>query len=194
MKFPTQQRGFTLIELLVVISIIGLLSSVVLSSLNSARIKARDSIRKQHLVQLRTALEIYYNQNGSYPITGSATFFTSNPGGEIAGISDNGGNWIPGLVASGAIGSLPQDPLGGESTNPVCASGWHRAYLYRSDDGTSYKLLNHCGPEGNISTSDAFYDPAPRPTWSFMITSNPTRPGGGLDCNPNYDQSYPACW
>ncbi len=61
--------GFTLIELLVVIAIIGLLSSVVLVSLNSARSKGRDSSRIQGLVQVRSALELYRAANGSYPIT-----------------------------------------------------------------------------------------------------------------------------
>ena len=64
---PNGRRGFTLIELLVVISIIGLLSSVVLASLNSARAKARDAVRKSDLKQIRIALELYYNEYGGYP-------------------------------------------------------------------------------------------------------------------------------
>lgn len=57
-------QGFTLIELLVVIAIIGLLSSVVLVSLNSARMKARDARRIVDLKQIRLALEMYYDQFG----------------------------------------------------------------------------------------------------------------------------------
>lgn len=53
-----KSRGFTLIELLVVISIIGLLSSVVLASLNTARIKARNVARNSEALQLRTAFQI----------------------------------------------------------------------------------------------------------------------------------------
>ncbi len=58
------RRGFTLIELLVVIAIIGLLSSVVLASLNTARAKARDTQRLQSLVQIRNALFFYMVDNG----------------------------------------------------------------------------------------------------------------------------------
>lgn len=61
------KRGFTLIELLVVISIISLLSSVVLSSLSSAKMKARDTRRIQDLIQLRNAIEMYRLDNGIYP-------------------------------------------------------------------------------------------------------------------------------
>src|SRR3989344_2432781 len=57
----SESRGFTLIELLVVIAIIGLLSSVVLASLNGARVKARDARRVADLKQLQVALELYYD-------------------------------------------------------------------------------------------------------------------------------------
>ncbi len=60
-------RGFTLIELLVVIAIIGVLSSVVLASLNTARIKARDTKRIADMNQLQLALELYHNANNAYP-------------------------------------------------------------------------------------------------------------------------------
>ncbi|PIQ91523.1 MAG: hypothetical protein COV70_03240, partial [Parcubacteria group bacterium CG11_big_fil_rev_8_21_14_0_20_39_22] len=60
-------KGFTLIELLVVIAIIGMLSSVVLASLNSARAKARDARRVADLTQISKALELYYDKYGGYP-------------------------------------------------------------------------------------------------------------------------------
>ena len=60
--------GFTLIELLVVISIIGLLSSVVLASLNTARQKARDARRIIDLKQLDLAIRLYRENTGGYPV------------------------------------------------------------------------------------------------------------------------------
>ncbi len=84
-----KNKGFTLIELLVVIAIIGILSSVVLASLNSARRKARDARRISDMGQLQLALEMYYNDNTAYPLTAD----TLSP-----------------LVASGFLPILPTDP------------------------------------------------------------------------------------
>lgn len=58
-------RGFTLIELLVVIAIIGILSSVVLASLNTARNKGADAAIKSNLSAARAEAEIYYDSNGN---------------------------------------------------------------------------------------------------------------------------------
>src|SRR3989344_5188550 len=59
--------GFTLIELLVVIAIIGILASIVLAALNSARQRSRDVRRLADINQLQKAIELYYDDAGSYP-------------------------------------------------------------------------------------------------------------------------------
>jgi len=86
-------RGFTLIELLVVIAIIGILSSVVLASLNSARVKGRDARRISDVKQLQLALELYYDTNQSYP-QGSGAASTT----------------LTVLVSNNFISSIPADP------------------------------------------------------------------------------------
>lgn len=60
------QRGFTLIELMVVIAIIGLLSSVVLASLNGARIKSKDAVIKAEVRQFETILGMSFIEYGNY--------------------------------------------------------------------------------------------------------------------------------
>lgn len=72
------KKGFTLIELLVVIAIIGILSSVVLASLNSARSKGADAGIKSQMSQIRSQIEISYEDNGS-SYSGGATYRSSCP-------------------------------------------------------------------------------------------------------------------
>ena len=64
------KKGFTLIELLVVIAIIGILSSVVLASLNSARNKGANAAIKSNLANLRAGAEIYYDGTATGVYTG----------------------------------------------------------------------------------------------------------------------------
>lgn len=61
-----KQKGFTLIELLVVIAIIGILSTIVLVSLNSARNKANDVAIKAAVEQARSQAELIYDGSASY--------------------------------------------------------------------------------------------------------------------------------
>ena len=71
-----------MIELLVVIAIIGLLSTLSILALNTARARSRDARRVADVKQIQTALEMYYNDAGSYPtsasVTSGARLFTAN--------------------------------------------------------------------------------------------------------------------
>lgn len=58
-----EKKGFTLIELLVVIAIIGILSSIVLTSVNSARAKAADAAMKENVYNIHAQAAVYYDDN-----------------------------------------------------------------------------------------------------------------------------------
>jgi type II secretion system protein G len=124
MTHTPARRGFTLIELLVVIAIIGVLSSVVLASLNSARGKARDARRLSDMHSVITALELYYSDNNAYPPIPTTD---SNCGASTPTCVGS----LSSLVSGGYIGTLPTDPShNNTNTN----------YRYCSL-GTSYLLL-----------------------------------------------------
>jgi prepilin-type N-terminal cleavage/methylation domain-containing protein len=74
MKKGFLQKGFTLIELLVVIAIIGILSGIVLTSLGSARNKAKDARVSASIAQVRTIAETGYGNDYA------STFITPGPG------------------------------------------------------------------------------------------------------------------
>jgi len=67
-----KNKGFTLIELLVVIAIIGILASVVLASLNTARVKGADAAIKSNLTNTRAQASLFYDSNTASPNTYSS--------------------------------------------------------------------------------------------------------------------------
>ena len=128
MKLKSKQ-GFTLIELLVVVAIIGLLSSVVLASLSTARMKARDTKRMQDLKQIQTALELYRNDhNGEYP---KIDVSNSAPQQYACSLSSNT-NWnnmLTTALVPKYISALPKDPINNNSC-PTVTDGY--SYFYRT--------------------------------------------------------------
>lgn len=97
------RRGFTLIELLVVIAIIGVLSTIIIASLNGARVKARDTNRKSDLHQLTNAINLYFSQNGFLPRnqTGWCTYISNTTNGYSTGFQGDIRPFLP---------TIPLDP------------------------------------------------------------------------------------
>lgn len=159
-----KSRGFTLIELLVVISIISLLSSVVLSSVNAARAKARDAKRKADISAIVSAMHLYASDNGgSFPAVSGTACLGVNTGSTCWGDRNMPGN--SGLQSSLApyITSLPKDPLPSRgwgdsylyldgSTPTGCTSGGTsgKYILWRPDDDSNPGALN-CQGKGYLS-------------------------------------------
>ncbi|MFH1780388.1 MAG: type II secretion system protein [Candidatus Nealsonbacteria bacterium] len=105
------KKGFTLIELLVVIAIIGILSSVVLVSMQGARAKARDARRLQDMKQIVTALQLYFNKYERYPSIsgdGCCDGWDQGPCGTDV--------FIGALTTEGFL-KTPVDPSGGTGTD-----------------------------------------------------------------------------
>jgi general secretion pathway protein G len=128
--FKKGNRGFTLIELLVVIAIIGILSSVVLASLNTARRKARDSRRISDIQQIQLALELYFDSCRTYPETGT--------GNTVDGGADDG--CPSGTTFNSFMATVPVPPAGSDA-----------AYTYVRGSATTYCL--------GITLEDAGADP-----------------------------------
>lgn len=101
-KQKTNKKGFTLIELLVVIAIIGILASVVLASLNSARRKSRDARRLSDMRQIQVALEMAFDGAGTYPV---GTFGVMETSLELTACAGS----------SACMTQVPADPLATQS-------------------------------------------------------------------------------
>jgi type II secretion system protein G len=121
---PNFKKGFTLIELLVVISIISLLTSIVLASINMTKAKARDARRISDISQLRIALEMYHNDTGSYPTT-----------------LNNGALNALNVIVPTQIRSLPNDPL---NTGATPSWAWSNQNTYYYWDYTFYNASGSC--------------------------------------------------
>lgn len=135
MRSAIKQKGFTLIELLVVIAVIGILASVVLASLNSARGKARDARRFSDLNQISLALELYYDDYGTYPQLLAYIFPNRADPQDV--------NWTGAFTTAMRpyINPVPQDPAG-------------RPYMYSStNSGQKYGLMTEVESTANYAKS-----------------------------------------
>jgi general secretion pathway protein G len=116
-------KGFTLIEVLVVAGIIAVLSVVGVTSYTSINMRSRDAKRKSDLEQVRSALEMYRTDTGSYPGSGVA-FALLN--GLKPTLVDGSPSYMP---------SIPQDPRSTSDTP---------TYYWYSPLGTTAPFYGYC--------------------------------------------------
>ncbi len=153
-KGSCRQGGFTLIELLVVIAIIGLLASVVLVALNSARMKSRDARRVADMNQVAKALELFYNDYAAYPTgTGSVGSGYTQTGGAVMGtlqmqaITTLGtGSITPTYISKMPTAPAPPDNNAGGTT----CNTTNNQYYYEADARGSTYTITFCLGSNNV--------------------------------------------
>lgn len=139
MNTSKQQGGFTLIELLVVISIIGLLSTFAIISLDNARKKSRNAKRVADMKQIQMALSLYAdNHGGKYPTTMHNKACLGIPSTEVCWGGFTGNDSLN-LEFAPYLSQIPKDPEYGKRN--------YGTYLYESPG--MYHL-----PTGGIATGD----------------------------------------
>lgn len=168
-------RGFTLIELLVVIAIIGVLSSIVISSLNTARNKGNDAAIKSNLDQARTVGELFYDSNGNhYVVTAGSATDVCDPTGQVNGVKGVYQSFAAAAQAGGVTGanirtlltSTVDSPPFTKATCHVCAAGqsgttcqslstdvWAAEVPLKSTAGAQLWCVDSLGFVGTTSTS-----------------------------------------
>lgn len=138
----SKNRGFTIVELLIVIVVIAILATIVIVAYNGVQSRTRDARRLTDMETVYKAIQLYYADNGSYPLT--ATPFGAGLSDANCAVGSKSANWVPGIVPK-YLPSLPQ------SFGPR-AEATSGCYQYTSD-GQQYVLSAWRNVENGPNTS-----------------------------------------
>jgi prepilin-type N-terminal cleavage/methylation domain-containing protein len=149
MNSKLNTRGFTLIELLVVIAIIGILASVVLASLNSARDKGSDAAVKGGLSQIRAQAELFYDAGRTY--AGFCTNATTTPIlTNIQSNSVNGATLVTTYATAGAASQVTCHDIAGSYAVIAPLKGTSGSFMCVDSAGFSNVTATNLGANDTV--------------------------------------------
>ncbi len=138
-----RRHGFTLVELLVVVVVISILASITIVSYNGIQQRARNAQRVQDINSIVKAVQLFYADNGSFPVSSCSASCKIN----ASWSSTSDGSWanLEAQLVPKYLSVLPKDPLAKVSTGPAIFAGANN-YSYDFVSGTVW-----CGAVGRQS-------------------------------------------
>lgn len=170
-------RGFTLVELLVVITIIGILTSIIVTGLTNAKKTGRDAKRVSDLKNIQVSLALYYNDNLHYPCT-------------LGSGSSN--QCVPDFLGT-YMTAVPKDPSTGVVYyyNPLnTLSG---ASNCNSNAPVSYHLGAAMETTGNLLTQDSDWASAGQAAYNDPTSGTCNSSSNGPNNGVKFDGNAAAC-
>lgn len=155
MKKNNRMRGFTILEMLVVIAVVIMISSFVLVSIRTTRMKSRDTQREQNIKQIQNALAIYsVTFNGNFPQCASSVAIGATTGADCFNTP----------LANYFQANIPTDPLGGTGgSGTACDNKVADTYFYcyksPGTGGRAYDLWYALEGESILGKNLGWQDP-----------------------------------